>query len=74
MLKLVQQESTSEEEDLQILSACAETARRVHKSKQQYTLLPSAKAELIIIWRALTDPHITNSTPIAHLASVPQME
>jgi hypothetical protein len=45
----------------------AETARKIHKSKQQFNINKTLRAELAIILRVLTDPSITLECPIAHL-------
>ena len=49
LLKLIKHNPETQEEQLQSSFAQAETARKVHKSKRKYTLLPTAKEELRII-------------------------
>jgi hypothetical protein len=68
-MKLIKAEPVTEQDELVSSFAAAETTRQVHKTKRRYILLPTAKDELSIIRRALADPQITKSTPIAHLIS-----
>eukprot|EP00956_Cyclotella_meneghiniana_P041381 scaffold224955_cov33-Cyclotella_meneghiniana.AAC.1 len=49
--------------------ALSESARKIHKSKKQYFLLPTAKEEIRIISAGLSDPSIQKYTPIAHLVN-----
>jgi hypothetical protein len=67
LVKLIKAEPANETEQMESSFAVSETARRVHKAKKQYTLLPTAKEELRIIREALLDESIKKSTPIAHL-------
>ena len=67
LLKLIKHEPDSVEDHMISTFAQGETARRVHKSKKQYSLLKTAKEELRIIKTAFLDPKINKYTPIAHL-------
>lgn len=67
LLRMIKQEPTTEEEALISSFAVSESARRVHREKTQFFLLPTAKAELRIIRKALADPTINKWTPIAHM-------
>ena len=67
LLKLIKHEPDSIEESMISSFALSESARKVHKSKKKFVLLPTAKEELRIIRTALASPDIGKFTPIAHL-------
>jgi hypothetical protein len=66
LLKLIKHNPDSPEEQQISTFAQGETARRIHKSKKKYILLPTAKEELRIIRTALLDNSIIKYSPIAH--------
>jgi hypothetical protein len=66
LLKLIKHNPDSPEEQQISTFTQGETARRIHKSKKKYILLPTAKEELRIIRTALLDNSIIKYSPIAH--------
>ena len=69
LLKLIKHEPTDEEQAMISSFALSESARKIHKSRKQYFLLPTAKEEIRIISAGLSDPSIQKYTPIAHLVN-----